>query len=940
MVKYFLFLLSFFTIFSQELPPIQSFDIDEYNASGQNWMITQDDDQNIFVANNDGLLTYNGSTWELYKTPKNTILRSVKYINNIIYTGENSDFGYWIKNKNGFYSYTSLPTKFSFDLVEDEEFWNIVEFKNWIVFQSLSRLVFYDPITEEIRSIFPNSEISIIEEDSKSFVVEGKLYFYIVNQGLYVIEDGKYIPFNTSNIIRDNTIIGLFNINTELLALTQNAGFFKIKSNNEVSKFNSYLDDLNELYAYSVVKNNNDSFSIGTVGKGLIILDENGNLNEILDKGNSILNNTVLSVYEDFDNNIWLGLDNGISVVNYNSPFKIYEDYEGLLGTVYAFKKHNDYIYVGTNQGLYYKKDSPKSNFSLLDGLTGQVWSLEIVNGELFCGHDNGTFIINNNNYYKVSGTQGSWTFRLSKTKDLIFEGHYSGINVLEKTNGFWKIRNSLSNKVNSSKNNTNSDSYEISTRFFELTENNKIISVHGYKGVYKLDLAPYFENIKSFELDSLLSIEGNPSLAKFNNKIYYKNKFGVFYYNESEDSFKIDSILSKAANPTGLIRSEDDKLWIFSNNNLFYAFNDDVSNEVKLNSIFIPNKLKRTVFENISSLDNEKNILGTSSGYISLDLNKYNPANNNFSINKILVNSIDSDPSSLNIESDFILDYNTNNISFEYSISNYELFENKEFQYRLIGYNDNWTNWSSEPLATFNNLMYGSYTFELKAKKGDLINPQIKSISFKIAKPWYLSNFMFINYSLLSGLLLFLTNRYTRRYYVWKEKRLEKINKRKIKLKEIERKESIASFENEKLQQDIDNKNRELAASTMSMIKKNQFLNKIKNDLMNAESDINVNKVIKTIDNNLNNQDDWKFFEEAFNNADREFLKKIKSIHETLTKNDLKLCAYLRLNLSSKDIAPLLNISLRSVEIKRYRLRKKMKLTHNEGLTEYILSI
>ena len=151
MVKYFLFLLPFFTIFSQELPPIQSFDIDEYNASGQNWMITQDDDQNIFVANNDGLLTFNGSTWELYKTPKNTILRSVKYINNIIYTGENSDFGYWIKNKNGFYSYTSLPTKFSFDLVEDEEFWNIVEFKNWIVFQSLSRLVFYDPITEEIR---------------------------------------------------------------------------------------------------------------------------------------------------------------------------------------------------------------------------------------------------------------------------------------------------------------------------------------------------------------------------------------------------------------------------------------------------------------------------------------------------------------------------------------------------------------------------------------------------------------------------------------------------------------------------------------------------------------------------------------------------------------------------------------------------------------------
>ena len=125
-----------------------------------------------------------------------------------------------------------------------------------------------------------------------------------------------------------------------------------------------------------------------------------------------------------------------------------------------------------------------------------------------------------------------------------------------------------------------------------------------------------------------------------------------------------------------------------------------------------------------------------------------------------------------------------------------------------------------------------------------------------------------------------------------------------------------------------------------MSMIKKNQFLGKIKTDLKKITDVSKVSSVIKTIDRNLNNEDDWKFFEEAFNNADKEFLQKIKNSHPNLTNNDLKLCAYLRLNLSSKDIAPLLNISLRSVEIKRYRLRKKMNLTHNEGLTDYILSL
>ena len=124
-----------------------------------------------------------------------------------------------------------------------------------------------------------------------------------------------------------------------------------------------------------------------------------------------------------------------------------------------------------------------------------------------------------------------------------------------------------------------------------------------------------------------------------------------------------------------------------------------------------------------------------------------------------------------------------------------------------------------------------------------------------------------------------------------------------------------------------------------MSIIKKNELLNSIKKELKEGEEK-GVRGVIKIIDSNLNNTDDWQVFKEAFNNADKDFIKKLKLIHTTLTPNDLRLCAYLRLNLSSKEIAPLLNISPRSVEVKRYRLRKKMNLAHNDSLTDYILNI
>ena len=144
----------------------------------------------------------------------------------------------------------------------------------------------------------------------------------------------------------------------------------------------------------------------------------------------------------------------------------------------------------------------------------------------------------------------------------------------------------------------------------------------------------------------------------------------------------------------------------------------------------------------------------------------------------------------------------------------------------------------------------------------------------------------------------------------------------------------------NEQLEQENKSKGRELAVSTMSIIKKNELLNTIKGELVLLEDKELILPVIKVIDKSLSQTDDWEFFQEAFNNADKDFLQKVKHLYPILTPNDLRLCAYLRLNLSSKEIAPLLNISHKSVEIKRYRLRKKMNLSSSDNLVSHILEI
>lgn len=213
-------------------------------------------------------------------------------------------------------------------------------------------------------------------------------------------------------------------------------------------------------------------------------------------------------------------------------------------------------------------------------------------------------------------------------------------------------------------------------------------------------------------------------------------------------------------------------------------------------------------------------------------------------------------------------------------------------------------------------------------------------SYSFVVTRPWYLSNAALITYILGVVLLFFLIHRIYKKHYRKKQESLIRKNKKELESRNLQEKERIAQILNEKLQDEIENKNRELAISTMSIVKKNRFLSSLKSQLNTVpDKDRNIRSVLREIDRNINSEDDWKFFEDAFNNADKDFLRGIRTKHASLTNHDLRLCAYLRLNLSSKEIAPLLNISVKSVEMKRYRLRKKLDLPHQDNLIDYILN-
>ena len=925
-----LFLIYSFA-FSQELPPIVKYASTIYDAGNQNWMISQDQNQYVYFANNEGLLEFNGSNWELYPSPNETIIRSVKVIDNKIYTGCYMEFGFWVRQSNGKLKYTSLSKTIKSKILDDEQFWNVLKYDQFVIFQSLNRIYIYDTKAKNFRIIAPKNNII------KSFRTNNSIYFQTINEGLYEIESGKGRLVSNNPILKRSRIVNIFSIDEGLLIQTQLNGFYKLTGTN-LSKFSTEADsELAASSVYSCQLLSDGSFAIGTVSNGIFILTKEGRIKYHITQNKGLSNNTALSLFEDADKNLWVGLDNGINCINLQSPVQSFVDDTGILGTVYTSKLYNGKLYIGTNQGLFYKSYKTNEEFKFVAGTKGQVWSLFQYDGTLFCGHDSGTFVINNGTAKNIFPKSGTWKFvTVPNRKDLLLQGNYYGISVLAKVNNQWVFRNKISG-------------FDYSSRYLEITNANQVYVSHEYKGVFRLQLDDKLSKVKSFTTYASPTKGKNASLTKFNNTVYYAYKEGIFKLNSKTNQFEKDKLLSsvfeKDEYTSGkLIVDNSNKIWLFSKNYIHYFSLSKLSNQLKQNVIPIPASLTNSMlgFENVTQISNYDYLIGTTDGYYILNINDLSFKNYSVSISNIITNKLNESFKNNSIQEEGCFKYDENNITFNYTVPEYNKYINAEYQYLLTGFQNEWSEWSARPTVSFKNLSPGDYVFKVRAKFANSTLENTVVYSFTVMKPWYKTTFALFIYLIMAIIMAYFIHKAYRNYYQKQKEKLIEENNLLLEIKELENEQELMRIRNEQLSQDVDAKSRELAVSTMSLNSKNELLAFIKEDLKKTskDGDKSIKSVISTINKNITEEDSWNVFKEAFDNADKDFLKKMKLAHPSLTPNDLRLCAYLRLNLSSKEVAPLLNISVRSVEIKRYRLRKKMDLSHEQGLVEYIMAV
>ncbi|MGB1030972.1 MAG: triple tyrosine motif-containing protein, partial [Flavobacteriales bacterium] len=286
------------------------------------------------------------------------------------------------------------------------------------------------------------------------------------------------------------------------------------------------------------------------------------------------------------------------------------------------------------------------------------------------------------------------------------------------------------------------------------------------------------------------------------------------------------------------------------------------------------------------------------------------------------------------------------NSLRINYSTSSYALKAGLRYQTKLEGFDDEWIDNEQEQFKEFTNLESGEYVFKLRVLNSQDEVRAYTDLLIVVDSPWYLTTWALIGWFFLGGVALLLLVLLPQNRFERQKEELRKEKENEISIQREEATVLIDKMKHEQLNSELQFKNKELASVTMHLVQKGQILQDISTSLKKVDvknqssSEKEIARIIKIIKDDVRLDNNWERFERHFDQVHVDFLKRLKTAHQNLSPNDHKLCAYLKMNLSTKEIATIMNISVRGVEISRYRLRKKLGMEKDENLPEYIQSI
>jgi ligand-binding sensor domain-containing protein/DNA-binding CsgD family transcriptional regulator len=909
-IKTVLFLLLSISVSAQDLLPfVENYNKSNYQGDNQIWSLAQGNDDAMYFANNYYLLRYDGVKWKKYSLPNKTIIRSIMVEGDRVYSGSYKEFGYWYR-ENGKMNYVSLSKGNAiFDDKNNEEIWKIFKFKNHIYFQSFNSIFMLDGKTIK-RVKFPFLA-------SYCFVVDNDILVATVEQGIFKMIDSKFEKLKNCDLLENNVIHAIEKHKNKTYFFTKKNGVYVLENNN-LKPWNSELNKTLIAANINVAKFiKNDKLAIGTASNGVYIFDINDNSYININRNNVLMNNSVLSIAVDKENDLWFGLDNGIAHLEVNSPISIFYDRSGILGSVYSVASIPNGYLMASNHGIYKYVDK---KLSLLPDTQGQAWNISKIGSKYVIGHNEGTFIYNNDTFIKINEINGGWNMVKSGINDSYLQATYGGI--------------VLYNDASDLKNYIVINDLQKPIKYIAQNRKNELWAADNNRGLFRILYNDNYQTTKVENVSKRNKLENDFSvkIIEFRNEILFLINHTWYTYNSITNQLRKNKLFNDNFNGVSdLVSIDENHFLVLKKGLLFIVFADD--------NKFIWTVIQEKYYKGKIINDNLKIYKSSDSYLLNLDDGFIKFKTKSKSINAPKV-KIEGFSSKVIVQNDSKIDYKAelrlNVISGIYGANKPSLF------YKINNSKDFVT--VKEGQIILSNLLSGDYSVVVYYHDGKSYSG-VANFVFEVARPWYLSFWMILLYVVLISIILYIYYKWNKMRYIQKLKlREEELKHQKMILEmELKAENKLNSQEYEKhiLELELQSKSSEVAGKSLAIAKQSEMIDNIENILQTENNLDQLKKEIKkSIKINAINKHEWETFETNLNQIHNEFIISLSKKYPSLTPKDIKLCVYLKMNLTSKEIAPMMNISYRGVELHRYRLRKKLQLSQEENLSKFLLSI
>ena len=910
LIKTLFFFFVAFQIQAQELLPfVENYNKSDYQGDNQIWNVVQGKDNAMYFANNHYLLRYDGVLWEKYSLPNKTIIRSILIEGDKIYSGSYKEFGYWYR-KEGKMHYVSITKNLRlFDEKDNEEIWKIFRFKDSLYFQSFNDVFIYDG--KHIKKIrFP----FLI---SYCFVVDDNVYVASVAKGIFKMDGSRIANPKGWDVLKKTVVHAIEKYQNKTYVFTQKKGIF-ILENGSLKSWDNPLNETFKAATINIAKFiRNNKLVVGTGNRGVFIYDFNSNTYKNIDRNNVLMNNSVLSIGFDKENDLWLGLDNGIAHVEVNSPISFFYDNSGILGSVYSVATTNKGYLIASNHGIY---EFYAGKFNMLPNTQGQAWNITKIDNKYIIGHNDGTFSYDNGSLVKINNISGGWNLSKSSINNTYFQSTYSGVILYDNPSDFAqrKIIKGLSKPI----------------KYVAQNKKNEIWAADNYRGLYRVLYDDDYKTrkVENVTQQSKIKNDFGVKIFEFRSEILFLINNVWYTYNSLAGKLEENQLFnSNFKNITDVVSIDEDHFMVLQNGILYHIYAN--GNKFLWNIIQEKYYKGKLINDNLRIFKTQNHyLLNLDDGFISLQLKYENKQNSDIKVEAF--NDGNLVPNDAEIR--FNTELKINVISGIYGASKPNLFYKLNNSKDFISVKDG--------LIVLNNLSSGYHSIAIFNHNGASYE-KVANFDFKVAEPWYFSIWMILLYFLVIAGVLFFYYKWNKFRYMQKLKLQAEELKHQREILEMELKAenelNVQEYEKHILELELQTKSSEVAGKSLSIAKQSEMIENIQS-ILDSEKDFSKLKseIKKAIKINEVNKHEWEIFETNLNQIHNEFIINLSKKFPNLTPKDIKLCVYLKMNLSSKEIAPMMNISFRGVELHRYRLRKKLNLLQEDNLSKFLLNI